>query len=461
MPVRPLLNKLASVLCSETASDVLIDRLAQLLGKRWRFLTPLVERYRLRFVNRVRPRRREVVRFLLEDRAFRKRIRRLQAGEWLAEPPPMEPVAAAAGWDLPRIETAGDLAAWLGVTPDQLDWFADLKRLNAKAASPPLGHYHYRIFVKRSGGLRLVEAPKRRLKEMQRRVLLGILEKIPPHQAAHGFVKGRSIHSFIAPHVKQQVVLRMDVSNFFPSVIAARIQTFFRAAGYPETVADLLGGICTNAVPKRLWRDAAPGMDREEIQQARILYARRHLPQGAPTSPGLSNICAYRLDCRLAGLARAAGANYSRYADDLAFSGGPDFARSAERFSTHVAAILREEGFAAHHRKTRIMRPGVRQHLAGITLNETPNITRTDFDLLKATLTNCLRHGPSTQNHHGLPHFRMHLEGRVAFAESVNPAKGAKLRALAARIDWSGYVQELNTSRGLAGKRVTPRERSN
>jgi retron-type reverse transcriptase len=442
MQATPLLNNLANAFRSgDASSEIIVDRLAQLLGRRWRFLTRLVERYRLTFANRPRPRRREVVRFLLQDRVFRlawrKRIRRMHAGEWLMEPPPMQPVVAAAAWDLPRIQTAGELAAWLGVRPNELDWFADLKGLNDKAAGARLSHYHYRIFVKRSGGLRLVEAPKRRLKDMQRSILRGILENIPPHPAVHGFVKGRSIHSFIAPHVKQGVVLKMDISNFFPSVTAARIQAFFRTAGYPETVADLLGGLCTNAAAKRLWREAAPGADREEVQQARILYARRHLPQGAPTSPALSNICAYRLDRRLAGLAQAAGANYSRYADDLAFSGGCDFARSVERFAAHVAAILKEEGFAAHHRKTRVMRPGVRQHLTGITLNETPNIMRKDFDLLKATLTNCIRHGPSAQNRDGTPHFRMHLEGRVAFLESVNPAKGAKLRALVGLVDWS------------------------
>lgn len=440
MPARLLLNQLANVLCSGASSDILVDRLAQLLGRRWRFLSPLVERYRLTFAKRLRPRRREVVRFLLGDRVFRsawrKRIRRMQTGEWLMEPPPMQPGAAAKGWGLPQIPSAGDLAEWLGVRPGELDWFADLKGINDKAASSRLSHYRYRIFVKRAGGMRLVEVPGRHLKEIQRRILGGMLERIPPHAAAHGFVKGRSIHSFIAPHVKQQAVLRMDVADFFPSLAAARVQGFFRTAGYPEPVADLLGGLCTHAAPRPIWRDAAPGVDREEIARLRILYARRHLPQGAPTSPALSNICAYRLDCRLAGLAQAAGAKYTRYADDLAFSGSRDFARSVERFSTRVAAILKEEGFAAHHRKTRIMRPGVRQHLAGITLNETPNVMRRDFDRLKATLTNSVRHGPSTQNREGLPYFRTHLEGRVAFLESVNAAKGPKLRALLGRIDW-------------------------
>jgi hypothetical protein len=283
----------------------------------------------------------------------------------------------------------------------------------------------------------VVEAPKRRLRQIQRAILTGILERVPSHTAAHGFVKGRSIHSFVAPHIRQDVVLRMDLRDFFPSLACARIQRFFRMAGYPEPVADLLGGLCTTSVQKNFWRNPPLGANREEVEGARLLYSRRHLPQGAPTSPALSSLCAYRLDCRLAGLAQAAGAQYTRYADDLAFSGGGGFARSAERFAAHAAAIAAEEGFAAHHRKTRIMRPGVRQHLAGITVNRRANIPRRDFDRLKATLTNCARHGPSAQNREGHPSFRQHLEGRVAFVESVHFERGARLREILSTIDWT------------------------
>jgi retron-type reverse transcriptase len=291
--------------------------------------------------------------------------------------------------------------------------------------------------IKSSGGIRLVEAPKRRLRQIQRAILNGILDRIPAHPAAHGFVKGRSIHTFTAPHVNQHVVLKMDLQDFFPCLVCARIQSFFRVAGYSETVADLLGGLVTTSVPKSFWSNRALNTSLEEIQRLRLLYSCRRLPQGAPTSPALSSICAYRLDCRLAGLARSADAHYTRYADDLAFSGGAGFARSVERFATHVAAILTEEGFAAHHRKTRIMRPGVRQHLAGVTVNRRANVPRRDFDRLKATLTNCARHGPSTQNHDGHPSFRQHLEGRVAFVESVNFEKAARLREILSRIDWT------------------------
>jgi hypothetical protein len=227
----------------------------------------------------------------------------------------------------------------------------------------------------------------------------------------------------------------MDLEDFFPSISGVRVQTFFRTAGYPEQVADLLGGICTNATPREVWK----GIDANanQLWETRALYARPHLPQGAPGSPALANLCAYRTDCRLAGLAKAAGAIYTRYADDLAFSGGEEFGRCAERFSIHVAVILQEEGFRVNHRKTRIMRGGVRQHLAGLVVNERVNVRRSDFDALKAVLTNCVRLGPETQNRDGHPGFRSHLEGRVGFVESINVDKGKRLRAILERIVWA------------------------
>jgi len=101
-----------------------------------------------------------------------------------------------------------------------------------------------------------------------------------------------------------------------------------------------------------------------------------------------------------------------------------------------AAAILLQEGFAVHHRKTRVMRKGVRQHLAGLVINEHSNVVRADFDRLKAILTNCVRHGAESQNREAHPSFRMHLEGRVGFVESVNPAKGARLRKIFEQIQW-------------------------
>jgi hypothetical protein len=126
----------------------------------------------------------------------------------------------------------------------------------------------------------------------------------------------------------------------------------------------------------------------------------------------------------------------SRYADDLAFSGGEEFALGVDRFSTHVAAVVAEEGFAANHRKTRIMRQGVRQQLTGLIVNQRMNIRRVDFDRLKATLTNCVHFGPASQNREGHPSFEEHMEGRLGFVEMVNPEKARRLRRLWERIVW-------------------------
>jgi len=160
------------------------------------------------------------------------------------------------------------------------------------------------------------------------------------------------------------------------------------------------------------------------------------VPQGAPTSPALANICAYRVDCRLSGLARSAGAAYTRYADDLAFSGDGAFEKCVERFTWHAAAVLLEEGFTVHHRKTRIMRQGVRQRLAGLVANQRINVVRADFDRLKAILNNCVSHGPESQNREAHTAFRSHLQGRIEFVKMINPAKGLRLRGMFDQIQW-------------------------
>jgi retron-type reverse transcriptase len=169
-------------------------------------------------------------------------------------------------------------------------------------------------------------------------------------------------------------------------------------------------------------------------QQA--LYRVPHLPQGAPTSPALANLLAWRLDCRLHRLARVAGANYTRYADDLAFSGDANFARGLGRFRAAVGTILREEGFWLNTAKTRIMHRHTRQRVTRIVVNEHCNIGRAEFDALKATLHNCVRTGRAGQNRAAVPDFRDYLAGRIAWVEQINPERAAKLRLLFEQIDW-------------------------
>ena len=257
----------------------------------------------------------------------------------------------------------------------------------------------------------------------QRRIYADILALLPTHDAAHGFVPGRSILTNAVQHVGREVVIRFDLKDCFPSVPATRVRGIFARLGYPQDVSRLLMGLCTTVSP-------AEGVGATE------LYARPHLPQGAPTSPALANLAAYRLDCRLSGLAKRFGANYTRYADDLTFSGGHDLRRAARRLQKWVVRIVTEEGFTLNAAKTRVKSAADRQTVTGLLVNAKVNVRRRDFDRLKAILTNCVRHGPASQNRDKLPHFRDHLRGRVAFVRQVNPDRGAKLRALFDRIAW-------------------------
>jgi hypothetical protein len=349
----------------------------------------------------------------------------------------MTPEAGApASWLLPPLPTSTALADWLGLRPAELDWFAGCRGRAADRKPGPLHHYTYRCLSRAGGKWRLLEMPKPRLKELQRRLLHDLLDHIPPHPAVHGYRRGRSVATFVTPHCGQRVVLRFDLRNFFPTLHGARVHRLFATAGYPPPVARLLTGLCVNVVPDAAWPTVCGPGQTDPTWEDRRLYRSPHLPQGAPTSPALANLCAFRLDCRLHGLAQAVGAAYTRYADDLAFSGGAELERSARRFQVLVCRIALEEGFEVNTRKSRFMSQGLRQQLVGIVVNAHPNVRRDEFDRLKAILHNCARLGSASQNRDNHADFRAHLLGRIAHMGMLNPARGQRLRALFERIDW-------------------------
>ncbi|QDT46587.1 Reverse transcriptase (RNA-dependent DNA polymerase) [Symmachiella dynata] len=402
------------------------------------------------------PRLHKLTKLILSEPVFHKYIaeedgypRRLNLAR--LPPPEMTPAPAIPGdWQLPSIVTPGALADWLGLSSSELEWFADCHGRERQRAREALRHYRYRWIPKRTGGRRLLEIPKQRLKDLQRTILERILRRIEPHAAAHAFRRGRSIASFAQPHSAKRVVLRIDLRHFFPSVQPSRIMSLFRTVGYPEAVARLLCGLCTNSVPDDILGVAEQQFATNERQPVERLYTAAHLPQGAPTSPALANLAAGRLDGRLSGLAAAVGGDYTRYADDLVFSGGRALERCLPRFRTLLLAIVLDEGFSIRHRKTAVMPAGGRQQVAGIVVNEHPNLNRKEFDRLKAILYNCAHHGPRSQLTGCLPQpneptteatieqLRSHLTGKVAYVRMINPAKGERLFKLLREIDWAG-----------------------
>ncbi|MBW4094795.1 MAG: RNA-directed DNA polymerase [Acidobacteria bacterium] len=453
---------------SWTAQD-LKQSAADILGARRRWLGPLVRGTLAAYHRRPDGASRELASFIATSEPFfeavsraRKQRKPIRLAHYaiLGPLPPRHAIAnqPQKTGKIPSVSGLEGLATMLGLEMGELEWFADIGGWNrrATAGSGTAGftretgrryrhskfqHYSY-IWRSREGRApRLLEAPLPRLKTIQRAVLDTFLAPIPLHPAAHGFVPGRSVVTGAAKHTGSAVIISADLSTFFARVTAGKIYDALRQSGYSEAVAHRLTGICTNAIPASVLNAVPPGGAPEERHALRQALATPHLPQGAPSSPALANIAIRRLDSRLAGWASKMNATYTRYADDLTFSGGPELARRADAFMAGVGRIVKDQGHTLNHRKTRVRRAGVRQTVTGVVVNQHVNTTRRSYDILKATLHNCVRYGPESQNPDSQTsadnaHFRERLAGQIAWVASVNPARGAKLRAKFQQISW-------------------------
>lgn len=417
--------------------QALIDRASPLVSGRKQWLKSLIRRTVTRF-GTVRPRKRELCAFLLLDRWLLRAAGNPSISISSARPQTqlLPPAPQFTGISVPPWNTVADLAAWLGVAPNELNWFADRRHLERITADGPLRHYRYHWISKRDGRCRLIEAPKPRLAAIQRRLLRELLELVPAHDAAHGFRRGRSVRTYTAPHTGRQIVLKMDLEDFFPTIPPARLISLLMALGYAEDVARTVTALCSNTVPAVVWSMFPEHNDVSQRRASQRLMQVAHFPQGAPTSPAIANICAFRMDCRLSGLAGRAGATYTRYADDLLFSGDAEFRQRVDRFHVYVATIAQEEGFKVNFHKTRIMTQSLSQRAAGLVLNTKQNTGRDEFDRLKAILHQSMLHGPASQNKDNHAEFRSHLLGRINHVRQWNPQRAAKLTSLFDRIRW-------------------------
>ena len=347
--------------------------------------------------------------------------------------------APAHEWPVAGIPSVAALAERLELSLGQFAWLADVRGLERTVDREQLRNYRYRWLSRRSGLPRLIEAPKARLKEVQRWVLHEVLDHVPPHDAAHGFTRGRSVLTHAVVHTGQSVVLRLDLRDFFASVSAGRVYGLFRAVGYGHSVAHALAGVCTNTISTMVWnaaeRPTQPWLIQPHFWLGRQL-ATPHLPQGAPTSPALANLAAFSIDRRLTGLSAAFSMRYSRYADDLTFS-GPRMTSGANRALIELAArIIGEEGFRLHPDKSSLRSAAQRQLVTGVVVNQTPNLPRDDYDRLKAQLHRLAVDGPDPDNRARPVDLQAHLRGRVAWVAALNPRRGEKLRRLFDAIDW-------------------------
>jgi len=258
---------------------------------------------------------------------------------------------------LPPLSDVEALAKALGLTIPRLRWLAYHRDVDTGT------HYHRWTVPKRDGSLRLISAPKPELKAVQRWITREVTEHLPLHGAAHGFVAGRSIVSNARVHAGARVIVKLDIRGFYPTVTMRRVKGLLRRAGLGEQVATVMALLATESPREQV------------VTHGKVHFVAlgpRSLPQGAPTSPSITNALCLRLDCRLSGLARKLGCRYTRYADDLTFSWHGDSSSQVGALLRATGMIVRAEGFEIHAKKTRVMRAGARQKVTGLVVNQVP-----------------------------------------------------------------------------------------
>jgi RNA-directed DNA polymerase len=321
---------------------------------------------------------------------------------------------ALASAGLPSLSTPAELARVLGLSIPRLRWLA------FHNDAPTRVHYVQFSVPKKSGGTRTLSAPHRSLAEAQRWIFREIVGKLPVEAPAHGFIAGRSILSNASLHCHRAIVVNLDLEGFFPSIGFSRVRSVFNRVGYSPAAATVLALLCTECPRRAVVYDGVG---------YHVATGPRGLPQGACTSPGLSNQVARRLDRRLAGLAAKLELTYTRYADDLTFSGGDALEGRVGYLMARVRHIAREEGFAVNEAKSRVLRRGVAQTVTGLVVNDRPGVCRAEVRRLRAILHRARFEGLARQNTEGRPDFVAWLRGKIAFVEMVRPETGAKLRA--------------------------------
>jgi retron-type reverse transcriptase len=320
---------------------------------------------------------------------------------------------------LPVLSTPADVASALNLPISRLRWLG----FHSDAAT--VTHYVRFTVPKKGGGVRNLAAPRESLANAQQWILKNILEKIPTHPAAHGFVIGRSTVTNATKHVGKAVVANADLRDFFPTITFPRVLGIFRQVGYSPAVSTVLALLCTEAPRRTIVYAGKP---------FHVAAGPRALPQGACTSPALSNLASRRLDSRLTGIASKLGWTYTRYADDITLSAPADAAKDRIGYLlARLRHIAGDEGFVVNEKKTRILRRSTAQDVTGIVVNDRPGVPRESVRRLRAILHRAKTEGLEAQNHQRIPHFRAWLTGMIAYVSMVNPQQGKALaKAMAA-----------------------------
>ena len=310
---------------------------------------------------------------------------------------------------LPEISDATGLANAMGIS------ISELRFLSYSRKTSTVNHYKRFQIPKKTGGVRTISAPMPRLKRSQYWLLENILQKINIHEVAHGFVPERSIVTNAKPHVGADIVINMDLKDFFPSINYQRIKGVFKSIGYSGQVATIMALLCSE-----------PEMDELELDGTTYYCAKgeRKLPQGAPTSPAITNILCWRLDLRIKGAIEKLGFTYTRYADDLTFSASNESAKDLQKLIWRVKSIIKDEGFELHPDKTRVMRKGNRKEVTGIVVNDKLSLDRKTLKNFRATLFQIEKDGLEGKSWGHSDNLFAAIRGYAHYIAMVDPERG-------------------------------------
>lgn len=307
---------------------------------------------------------------------------------------------------LPYIYNINHLCKLVNLSPKQINFLLSNKEK---------GYVVFKV-PKKNGGIREISAPSKIIKSLQRWVLDNILYKLNCGVSAHGFVPNRTIYTNAKVHVNQDLVLGIDIKDFFPSIKFKSVYYVFRLAGYTKKMAWDLANLCT--------------------------YDGK-LPQGAPTSPMLSNLVALELDRKFVKYCARRNFKYSRYADDITISGSHKLPMHKEK----LIKIIEETGFTVNSNKTRMLSRGSRQKVTGLVVNDKVSIGRNKKKTLRAIVHNILMNGPVAENRLNDPFFREIIFGHLGHAKSIDPDFANPLIEDLKRLDWTSYDKKMTDFR--------------
>lgn len=337
---------------------------------------------------------------------------------------------------LPALLTLGHLAQRTGVS-----WF-HLRQYVEGQRSTEYTYFHIR---KRSGGHRLISVPGQQLMMVQRWIAAHILAELPVHRASFAFAPKSSIVRCAKQHCGARWLIKLDISGFFGSISEIQVYRVFLQAGYAPLVAFELARLCTHA-PNGSKRYARAEWLAPTTWHPIVAYRQPilgYLPQGAPTSPMLSNLVMRDIDKQIAALANAIGLTYTRYSDDITFSTKGEFDRErAISVVRKTTAILRRIGLQVNNKKTRIIPPGARKVVLGLLVDGTkPKLTREFRDGLRQHLYYLEKLGPEAhrkaRNFDTVTGLYRHVRGLIDYAKSVDEPFFDEMRTKFEAVAWS------------------------